>query len=567
MKILKILFFVCLSNVLFMETNVMGMGNIFPDGEPINFSPNKILSDPKDRVFPLEPGIYLDLESFGGESLSEEIKKHLSPAEQSLLLAKSYIPVLPEDDKEPDQLKKLENCYSLVDGKDTMTWGFEKISDDFYLVESYEGPYKEQGTEVEVQYFLAEVKNNHVYIILYFANDEFEKWATSLNMFNRIRYGVKIEEKGDRKTANFSTTKAIKVFYRENIEIFTAAMSSFNSSGDDVIDKVWILPLMVSSSEVAAYNDKMALSRKIKTLKEKMKAEEDKIKAEEEKKIAEQKQKEEKEKNDGVIRYAFGRKLGEIHAADIDAVTYHNVTNLVEKSKYFQDYYEVSTPETHQVLSIYGVSENLSAKACKTNAMEVMEILSAKYGEPLDDVPVEGVSWISKQSAINNSFLYFKRIEQRKNNKLIELVCVTDSDQIKKKKSEHQTDGCQLDENLFDKSIADSKDLRLELSKYSLYSRYSKDSSYSTYKNYVIPFWLLGDNYLYPAPVPSLSSSYNRNYRKCGLDKKNDIFRLFIRYSDTAIEGIINKEKKNIKREKENIEKNKIINSSDANGL
>ncbi len=105
-------------------------------------------------------------------------------------MTQSYIPKLPEDEEEPIRIEKFKSCYSVGFGKKTGTLAFEKISENFYLMESYEGPSKEQGHRSKTDYTLVSVKNNHLYMI-YNDSTDFEKLAMSLNRLNRLRYGFK----------------------------------------------------------------------------------------------------------------------------------------------------------------------------------------------------------------------------------------------------------------------------------------------------------------------------------------------------------------------------------------
>ncbi len=208
------------------------------------------------------------------------------------------------------------------------------------------------------------------------------------------------------------------------------------------------------------YADRMKLDSKIRAIKKQIEIEEANERAELQRKQEADERKKEAEKNDGVIRYAFGRKLGEIKPSKYDSIAYFTITKSVEKSPYFQDYYELTTPETNQVFGIYGVSDCMSAEKCRQNAEKVMSILSAKYGAPIPHVPVEAKAWLSERDATDKSFLYFRRIEQKRHGRLIELLCVTDANKIKLKNLEYQTNGCQLDANLYDESIAKTSGLR-----------------------------------------------------------------------------------------------------------
>ena len=576
MRKLQLLVIVFLSATL-----LMGMGAM----KDINYESKIVLSDPKDRVFPLKSGTYLGLKEFGG-LLSEDLKKHLSPTEQALYLTKTYIPELPKKDTEAVQLNRQKDCYSAIEGKTQRSFVFENITGNFFLMESYDGSCKQKGQKANTDYIVTYIKNNHLYMIFDLTYAEFVDWAISQNAFKRLRYGIEVEEKiveKGKKTKGkteqvkelkkyvvLSNTKSIKAYYQKNISRLEESIT--HPIEKKSIDKMTTIsmPFWVLNSEVVAYKDQMDLDAKITRIEKRIALEKEKKREEERKRKEKEQQRIAAEKNDGVIRYAFGQKIGEVRNSEYDTIAYFTLGANLEKSSFFQDYYALTTPETHQTFSIYGVSECMRAQRCKQKAEEVMSMLSAKYGKPLPHVPVESASFTGNRKDTDDAFLYFRRIEQKKHNRLIELVCVTDANQIKQKQATFKHQGCWLDVNLFDEEIAKVPLKRLLfISENHIYNQRHGQNGYSDYENDIIPFIVpqkQGFNWLYPAPMPHLSRSYNKYYRNCGLNEKNDIFRLFIRYSDTELENLIISERDNIKIKKEETHRKETIDSPKAKG-
>ena len=506
-----------------------------------------------DASYPLKPQLYYEMaynNSNTGSHDAEFIKSHATAHERKLLNSYSKVP----DMNDPRRITRVGNCYSYVEldkEDEELFLVYEKIEGQIYLASLLKKCVNRGEKTNSVARFVT-IVDNEVRNMKFLGIDggshnskiaeKFTEWALGLNKYSKWSHGVSIIK--DEEGADYPSVKgtsAYKAFYHEH-------KASFDIGNIEI----------TGHSNVGGYKTeldlKTRLQKQYEIYKQKKRKEKEK-----------QKQLEAAKRNDGVIRYAFGRELGATVANDLSSVATFTLDNIVERSPFFENYIEKTTPSSNKVMSISAVSKPLNAGQCSNMGEKVMSFLEAKYGQADEYTPIEPLLFFDKErkkKIRKNYFLYFKRITQAKHNRLVEVVCVTDSYLNAKIRQQYKSQQCNLNDNYIDQEYLDKYQYGMQVSKYTLYNRYTGDKGPSDFGRHIVPYSFYKSNQwstLYPVPIPSNSSTFNSNYKRCNL-KESQAFLLMIRYADVALE-------KEVRKEQEAISRTQKINSDEARGL
>lgn len=192
-------------------------------------STDKAVIDAKNASFPLKNGTYYGFKRITSGYDKKFITRHTTVTVRELIATNPNVP----DMSNPITITRLKHCYvgkeeGDKDEKNVAFYVFEKLEGNIYLM-SIQAECLNRGEKTNTSTWMITIKESEIYGMYMESSaldKSYNKWALSLNKFNRWTNGVYISED---KPQN-SSTKSYQTFYNQNKELIIAAEEAFFTS-------------------------------------------------------------------------------------------------------------------------------------------------------------------------------------------------------------------------------------------------------------------------------------------------------------------------------------------------